>query len=210
MPDFKDETPRRKAAQIKKMAKQVEGGEDIVAIASGAKNLITTDDAINNYEIAKLFAAPKRGRGRPTKYDPTWMHETMINIGRMGGSKEKIALYLGINKDTLNEWSKSNQEFSAALEEAMLLSQVWWENFGQAATLGMVEGWSANNWQFFMKTRFGESYREVRVTELNTNQPLIDARTVVINARELSPEYRESLKMALLAAKKLTEGDADE
>jgi len=61
-----------------------------------------------------------------------------------------------------------------------------------------------------MKTRFGESYREVRVTELNTNQPLIDARTVVINARELSPEYRESLKMALLAAKKLVEGDDDE
>ncbi len=210
MPDFKDETPRRKAAQIKKMAKQIEGGADIVAIAAGAKNLVHAKDAIANNEIAQLFAAPKRDRGRPTKYEPSWMNDKMIEIGRMGGSKEKIALELGINKDTLNEWSKNNQEFSVALEEAMLLSQVWWENFGQAGTLGMVEGWSPNNWQFFMKTRFGESYREVRVTELNTNQPLIDARTVVINARELSPEYRESLKLALMAAKRLAEGGDDE
>ena len=211
MTDFKDKAPRRKAAKIKEMLEKVENGTDIVAIASGAKNLITTEDAMNNYDIAKLFAVPKRGRGRPTKYDPSWMLDVMLDIGRMGGSKEKVALNLGISKDTLNEWSKSNPEFSAALEEAMLLSQVWWENFGQAATLGMVDGWSANNWQFFMKTRFGDAYRDVRVTELNnTGAPLIDARSITINARELDDEARESLKMALLAARKLAGDNIDE
>jgi hypothetical protein len=121
-----------------------------------------------------------------------------------------MAAKLGISKDTLYKWAEEHPDFSDAIKEGSLLAKVWWENFGQSAALGMVDGFNATTWIFQMKNRFPETYRDVKVTELNSNQPLIDARTVVINARELSPEYRQSLKLALLAAKKLVEGDADE
>ena len=211
MPDFKGESPRRKVAQIKKMQKKVAEGEDIVAMASGAKNLFTFDEALQNHDIAKLFAPPKRERGRPTKYEPEWMIDAVLEVGRFGGSKEKMAVACRISKETLYEWMEQHKEFSDAVKEATDLSQVWWENAGQSGMLGMVEGFNSSGWQFNMKTRFPDNYREVRVTELNnTGAPLIDARSITINARELDPEYRESLKMALLAAKRAIEGDDDE
>ncbi len=204
--------PRRKAAKFRKMMDEVEAGKDIVAAAQtiGAKEIINFKDALSDSETAQAFAVPKRKGGRPTKYDPSWMLDAIIEAGRLGATKEKMAAMIGISKDTLYRWIEEDPEFSDAIKEGELLSQVWWENAGQLAAIGTVEGFNSTAWIFSMKNRFPDRYRDVKVTELNSNQALIDARTVVINARELSPEYRESLKMALLAAKKLTEGDDDE
>ena len=167
--------------------------------------------SLNNHAVAQIFAVPKNKVGRPTKYDPTWMLDKIIEVGRLGGSKDKMAAMIGVHLDTLYDWAEKHAEFSEALKKAVQLSKVWWENFGQVSALGMVDGFNSTTWIFNMKNRFPETYRDVKITELNnTGAPLIDARSITINARELDPEYRQSLKLALLAAKRAVEGGDDE
>ena len=200
-----------KEAKLQQTIEKVEAGQDVIALASGAKDIVTFEQMLHDHEVARLFAVPKRKVGRPTKYEPEWMLDRIIDVGRLGGSKDKMASLIGIHIDTMYEWAKEHAEFSEALKIATQLSKVWWENAGQGSMLGMVEGYRDTTWIFNMKNRFPETYRDVKITELNnTGAPLIDARSITINARELDPEYRESLKMALLAAKRAIEGDDDE
>lgn len=207
----KDKKTPKQTAKFREIADQVAEGKDIVAIAAGAKGLATYKDALTDNEVAKLFAVPKRKMGRPTKYEPEWMLEGVIEAGRFGASKEKMAAMIGISKDTLYKWMEEHADFSDAVKEGELLAQVWWENCGQTAALGSVDGFNSTAWIFSMKNRFPHIYRDVKVTELNsTGAPLIDARSITINARELDPEYRQSLKMALLAAKRAIEGEDDD
>lgn len=206
-----DKKTRRNAAKFRKALDEVEGGKDIVAIAAGAKDLVTFEEVLTNHAVAKIFAVPKRKMGRPTKYDPTWMLEAIIEVGRLGGSKDKMASAIGVHLDTLYDWSEKHADFSETIKEATQLSKVWWENFGQVSALGMIDGFNSTTWIFNMKNRFPETYRDVKVTELNnTGAPLIDARSITINARELDPEYRAALKQALLAAKRAVEGEDDD
>lgn len=210
MSDDKKPT-RRNAAKFRKALDEVEGGKDVVAIAAGAKDLVTFEEVLNNHAVAQIFAVPKNKVGRPTKYDPTWMLDKIIEVGRLGGSKDKMAAMIGVHLDTLYDWAEKHAEFSEALKKAVQLSKVWWENFGQVSALGMVDGFNSTTWIFNMKNRFPETYRDVKITELNnTGAPLIDARSITINARELDPEYRQSLKLALLAAKRAVEGEDDD
>ena len=210
MSDDKKPT-RRNAAKFRKALEEVEGGKDVVAIAAGAKGIVTFEQVLNNHAVAQIFAVPKNKVGRPTKYDPTWMLDKIIEVGRLGGSKDKMAAMIGVHLDTLYDWSEKHADFSEAIKEATQLSKVWWENFGQVSALGMVDGFNSTTWIFNMKNRFPETYRDVKITELNnTGAPLIDARSITINARELDPEYRQSLKLALLAAKRAVEGDDDD
>lgn len=202
---------RRNAAKFRKALDEVEGGKDVVAIAAGAKGIVTFEQVLNNHAVAQIFAVPKNKVGRPTKYDPTWMLDKIIEVGRLGGSKDKMAAMIGVHLDTLYDWAEKHAEFSEALKKAVQLSKVWWENFGQVSALGMVDGFNSTTWIFNMKNRFPETYRDVKITELNnTGAPLIDARSITINARELDPEYRQSLKLALLAAKRAVEGGDDD
>lgn len=203
---------RRNAAKFRKFQNEVNNGKDVVAAAQaiGAKDIVTFEDALNNHAIAKLFAVPKRKGGRPTKYDPSWMLDKVVEAGRLGATKEKMAAMIGISKDTLYKWIEEHDEFSDAIKEGELLSQVWWENFGQSAALGAVEGFNSTAWIFSMKNRFPDRYRDVKVTELNNKgAPLIDARSITINAYELDDDVRNNLKMALLAARAIDE-DGDE
>lgn len=203
---------RRNAAKFRKTLQEVESGKDIVAIAeaSGASNVISFEEAIKNHAVAKLFAVPKRKGGRPSKYDPSWMLDAVIEAGRIGGSRDKMASAIGIHIDTLYDWSEKHPEFSEAIKEAVQLSKVWWENLGQVSALGMVEGFNPTSWIFSMKNRFPETYRDVKVTELKSDGPLVDARSVTINVRELDYEARQNLKMALLAARQAVKGNDDD
>lgn len=210
----KDKKPaEKKAAKFREMMDEVKAGKDIVAAAQivGAKDIINFKDALANNEIAIALAVPKRKGGRPTKYDPSWMLETVIEAGRLGATKEKMAALIGISKDTLYNWIEDNPEFSDAIKEAEMLSQVWWENAGQLAAIGTIDGFNATSWIFSMKNRFPDRYKDVKVTELNnTGNPLIDARKVVINARDLDDDVRENLRAALLAARLIESGGDNE
>ena len=149
---------------------------------------------------------PKYTFGRPTKYQPDWMLEKIIDLGMNGASRAKIALVLGINYDTLVEWEKKYPDFSDALKMAKLGAQVWFEEVMQAAVLGELEKVPAALLIFALKSRFAHDYREVRHTEISgkDGDPL-EVQAIAIDAKALDPEQRELVKQALLAAKSAAE-----
>lgn len=63
--------------------------------------------------------------GRPTKYNPEFCNkvqeylETATKENMHMPKIESFALFLGVNKDTLYEWSKEHKEFSDALRDIM-------------------------------------------------------------------------------------------
>jgi hypothetical protein len=76
--------------------------------------------------------APKRGRGRPTTYDPAFC-DRVIELGEQGKSKAQIARELGTSRKSLYLWMKVHPEFAEALEEAQFAALAWWEDVGPAS-----------------------------------------------------------------------------
>lgn len=71
----------------------------------------------------------KHAGGRPTKYDPSMIdviHEYLKTVGRESTKMPKrvdIALLLDVNEDTLVEWAKENDEFSAAITRVDMMQK---------------------------------------------------------------------------------------
>lgn len=165
---------------------------------------VETDPASKAY-VPKVVR-PKYIFGRPTKYQPEWMLEKVLELGMNGASRAKIAFVLGIHYDTLVEWEKRYPDFSDALKMAKLGAQVWFEEIMQAAVLGQVEKVPAALLIFALKSRFAQDYRDVRHTEISgkDGDPL-EVQAVAIDVKSLDPEQRELVKQALLAAKSAAE-----
>jgi len=140
--------------------------------------------------------------GRPTNYDPSWMLEKVIEVGKRGGSLTEMGVAIGVyHRETLYQWAMKHPAFNDALKAASALSQAWWEEQGRIATFGGYENFSAASYIFQMKNRFPHSWRDVRQNEVSG--PDGGALTVegkTIDARRLTSEQREALKTALLAA----------
>lgn len=100
----------------------------------------------------------KRGKGRPTDYDPAFC-ERVVALGSEGKSKAQIAAELGVVRQTLYAWAETYREFSDALNRAKELELAWWENEGQAG-LRMGKDFNAAAFIFQMKNRFKEDYRD--------------------------------------------------
>ena len=64
--------------------------------------------------------------GRPTKYNPSFIQEVDKYLATKNKENTSLptmqgfALWLGVDGDTLVEWSKKYKEFSAALKKLML------------------------------------------------------------------------------------------
>lgn len=144
--------------------------------------------------------------GRPTKYQPDWMLDKVIELGMSGASRAKIAFSLGITHETLIQWENKFPDFSEALKMSKLGSQVWLEEILQAAILGGVENVQMTGLIFALKSRHPETYREVKVTEIagKDGDPL-ELRAIAIDANALDPEQRQLVKQALLMAKAAAE-----
>ena len=97
-------------------------------------------------------------RGRPTKYDPAFC-DKVIELGREGKSRAYIAGKLGISRETLNVWAREIPDFSDAMTQAMLLSQIWWEDKGQENLTESI--FQASMWSRSMAARFPDDWREV-------------------------------------------------
>lgn len=154
-------------------------------------------------------AAKANKGGRPTNYDPSWMPDKVIEIGKKGGSITEMAVAIGAyHRETLYDWARRHPEFNDALKMAATLSQSWWEEQGRIATFGGYEGFNATSYIFQMKNRFPNSWRDVKqneVTGFDGGPIQVESRT--IDARRLSSEQREALKQALLAAQSDDDGD---
>lgn len=97
--------------------------------------------------------------GRPTKYKPEFC-ETVVSIGKEGGSKAEMACAIGVMRNTMGDWEKDHPEFSNAVKLAVEESQAWWEKKGRSATFGGYEGFNASAFIFQMKNRFRDDYRD--------------------------------------------------
>lgn len=100
--------------------------------------------------------------GRPSKYDPTYC-DLVLELGAEGMSKAQMAACIGVNRDTLQEWSRVHPEFSVALKNATELALAWWETAGQRNMTR--QGFNATAYIFQMKNRFRDEYRDVAAME---------------------------------------------
>jgi hypothetical protein len=65
----------------------------------------------------------KTWRGRPTKYDPSWMIDEAYEFMSKGYTKTALSGHLLITEDTLYRWIKNHQEFSEAVNIGLAQSQ---------------------------------------------------------------------------------------
>lgn len=148
--------------------------------------------------------------GRPSSYDPTWMNDAVLEAGAAGGTHAEMIYILNVAPSTFYLWLNKHPEFSESVKIAENMSRVWWERIGKYGMLGEIEGFRDTNWIFSMKNRFAEHYRDARHNVIDNKQPIIDARSVTINARELDEEVRDNIRRALMAANLLTDQREDD
>lgn len=67
--------------------------------------------------------------GRPTKYDSSFVDKAITYLKSCGRENTKLptvegfAIYLGVHRDTLYEWSKKYPEFSDTIKEIEMLQK---------------------------------------------------------------------------------------
>lgn len=104
--------------------------------------------------------------GRPTKYRPE-MCDTIIELGKTGAGRAEMATEIDICRDTFNEWTANNPQFSDAVKLALQHSQSWWEQQGRLATFGGTDGFNATSYIFNMKNRFPDEWRDKKEVDVN-------------------------------------------
>jgi hypothetical protein len=109
-------------------------------------------------EPIELPEAPKRGRGRPTTYDPSYC-DRVIELGEQGKSKAQIAKAFGCSRKALYAWMKAHEEFAEAMEEAQFAALAWWEDLGMAG-LKMGNKFNSSLFAYQMKNRFRTEYAD--------------------------------------------------
>lgn len=107
---------------------------------------------------------PKHAGGRPTLFRPGHC-ETVIELGRLGYSKARMAAHFDVAKQTIEQWAKDYPEFSDALTRARTHSQSWWEAKAQSEGL---ESRDFNTPLYIgsMKSMFREDYTDRTVNEM--------------------------------------------
>lgn len=107
----------------------------------------------------------KPGPKGPTKYSQE-MVEKLEAFGLSGEGVLEACLELGISKQTFYEWGRKYPEFSDAIKQFKLHSQVWWEKAGRDGAVGKIPSFNATSYIFNMKNRFPEDWGENQKIEL--------------------------------------------
>lgn len=139
-----------------------------------------------------MAAKPRKAKtGRPSLYDPAYC-EKVIALGRAGKSIVHMCAVIGVARNTLEmNWPAAHPEFAAALEQARLLSQVWWEDFGQQNM--NKPGFSAAAYNRSMAARFPNDWRETHRAELTGADGAPLGGTAEIDLDALSAEELKML-----------------
>jgi hypothetical protein len=148
--------------------------------------------------------------GRPTKYDPSWMLEEVIEIGRRGGTHTQMAVAIGVTRETFYNWLEQNNEFFDAVKIADAASQTWWEERGQKGAMGLIPNWNPTTYIFNMKNRFRDSYSDKPQIGQPDENGQVQVMSVTIDSRLLDADQRETLRQTLLAAKAAKDGSVIE
>lgn len=104
----------------------------------------------------------KHPGGRPSKYDPRFC-EVAIKQGRLGRSRVAISCVIGISRENLADWEDRYPEFRHAMDEAMRLSQLWWEQAGQDGLTAGAGAFNAAVWSRSMAARFPRDWRDKHI-----------------------------------------------
>lgn len=125
--------------------------------------------------------------GRPTKYRPE-MCGKVVEMMKEGMAKVEVAARLGIDRDTIKEWRKTNEDFSAALKKGEELSEAWWLAKGRVN----LENREFNStlWYMNMKNRHGWSDK-VEKKEEHTFRLEWGTRPQIDDAEIIIPEISE-------------------
>lgn len=75
--------------------------------------------------------------GRPTKYLKKYCKE-FVDLSRKGKTKTQIADQWDLDRETLAEWGKKHDEFSAALKKGNAALESWYTNFGMNIAAGKM------------------------------------------------------------------------
>ncbi len=102
------------------------------------------------------------------------VHDLILAICREGGSFVKCQVAIGISHGTWQKWQEKYEEFKEVVEEGRRLSQVWWEDKGQAHMF--EKGFNAPAYAFMLANRFPEQYTQRHQVDLKTdvNVTLLD------------------------------------
>ena len=107
--------------------------------------------------------------GRPTKYRPE-MCDVLIEQGRQGKSIAQMCVALDIARHTFEEWRKKRNDFSAAVDRALMLSQAWWESQGQEGIWG--KSFNSSAYKLQVINRFPKDWQDRREIVVDEADPL--------------------------------------
>lgn len=100
--------------------------------------------------------------GRPSKYDPIYC-DAIIAFCQDGSSISSFAASIGVSRDTISEWGKVHEEFSAAVKAAKTAVAAWYDKAARkTATEG---GGNATICIFGLKNFDSEDFRDKTETE---------------------------------------------
>ena len=99
-------------------------------------------------------------RGRPSKYNEKLQEKAnkYIELCRLDdelSSIEGLALYINVNTDTVNEWRKVHEEFSATVKEVKSIQK------RQLMEKGLKNEWNSTMAIFLLKANHGLIDRQV-------------------------------------------------
>lgn len=127
---------------------------------------------------------PKHPGGRPTLYRVEYC-DKVIELGKEGYSKARMAAHFDVAKQTIDEWAKQFPEFLDALSRARTHSQCWWEQKAQ----GGIENrdFNAGIWDKSVKSMFREDYTDRSISEIvGKDDGAIELKDASADARKVA------------------------
>lgn len=106
--------------------------------------------------MAIITPYTKASPGRPSLYRRPYC-QLVLESGLQGASRTQIAVTIGVNRETLNNWARKHPEFLAAIKRADEAALAWWEDLLQKQATGEARG-NVTATIFSMKNRFKHEY----------------------------------------------------
>lgn len=126
---------------------------------------------------------PKKKVGRPSNYKPEFC-DLVVELMSQGLSISAVAAEIGVGRQKLLDWQKTNEEFRVACEAGKELAQKWWEDLAMDVATGKASSHEvykkANHGMimFMMSRRFPDYYAKNQ-TMLEANANVNQTKTVV-------------------------------
>ena len=113
----------------------------------------------------------------------------MINIFKIGGTREKFCSKAEISQNTFYDWLKKYPEFAATYQEAHLMAWEWWQE--------NCYGIDYKIWESIMRNRFRQqNYCDAALPGFMSDKPVESMRAVKLAIGEGKITLREAVDFA--------------